>query len=440
MDSNANVYVTGIGFDGMDSEIYTAKYSPANGALLWERTYGGSGDNPSPGDGKDIAVDPFGDVIVSGMAQGGHYTAKYAGSNGAILWEQHFLLGDGKATAFAMDSFGDVIVSGLSGVHGGLYTVKYSGTNGVPMWEQVFTNTPSGASRAIAVDAKNDVFVTAAVTTEDGDSDYYTFKLTGTNGNLVWQRTFASEQYVDDDPSAIVVDSNGDVIVTGRSLFVAPTFKYSGTNGTLIWDQFLQGDGRALAVDRNDDVLIAGWFSVAKLSGTNGTIAWVKSQFQGAAVRTDPYGDVLVAGVHESGNGNFYVATFDNADGALVWEVNYNGAPNGRDAAMALDVRSDGTIAATGVSDYLSPSQSFTTMVMRETAPFLQLENLSEGMLLQFEGAAGYQYDIERAPNVSGPWATAETIAPLTNGRVQVLDTNAPPTSAFYRLKANRMQ
>ena len=75
-----------------NSDLYTAKYAAADGAMLWERRYNG------PADGDDgasaVAVDARGDVVVTGGSFNGtntdYYTAKYAAADGALLWEKRY--------------------------------------------------------------------------------------------------------------------------------------------------------------------------------------------------------------------------------------------------------------------------------------------------------------------------------------------------------------
>ena len=93
VDSSGGVFVTGsqINTNG-NADFYTAKLSTADGALQWERGYNG------PADADDfastVAVDVSGNVLVTGGSSNGtntdYYTAKYAATDGALLWEKRY--------------------------------------------------------------------------------------------------------------------------------------------------------------------------------------------------------------------------------------------------------------------------------------------------------------------------------------------------------------
>lgn len=77
--------------DGLNSirkiDLRAAKYAGADGALLWERRHRGVGDTFN--EARAVAVDPQGNVVVTGQSDGGMfgtrtdiYTAKYARATG----------------------------------------------------------------------------------------------------------------------------------------------------------------------------------------------------------------------------------------------------------------------------------------------------------------------------------------------------------------------
>src|SRR6187402_1392456 len=68
VDAVGNVFVTGSSNQaGGMSDMYTAKYAGASGALIWERR------RPA-NESRTIAVDATGNAVISG----GGYTAKYS--------------------------------------------------------------------------------------------------------------------------------------------------------------------------------------------------------------------------------------------------------------------------------------------------------------------------------------------------------------------------
>jgi len=55
------------------------------------------------------------------------------------------------------------------------------------------------------------------------------------------------------------------------------------------------------------------------------------------------------------------------------------------------------------------------------------------GLQVSFKGVPGREYEIQRAPNINGPWTTLTTILVGSNGVGSYADTDAPPIKAFYR-------
>src|SRR5262249_33195736 len=128
VDSNGNVVVTGISQNShINFDYYTAKYSAADGALLWEKRYNG------PGNGQDwenaVAVDGGGNVVVTATSGADYYTAKYAAADGALLWEKRFTPTSqygfvlDSSHRLALGSDGRVVVTGTS--NQGYATVVY---------------------------------------------------------------------------------------------------------------------------------------------------------------------------------------------------------------------------------------------------------------------------------------------------------------------------
>jgi hypothetical protein len=133
VDSQGNVYVTGrsIG-SGTGFDYATIKYD-ANGNELWVRRYN------SPGNGGDaalaLAVDSQGNVYVTGVSEGSgtgrdYATIKYD-ANGTQLWVRRYN-GPGNsedvARALAVDRQGNVYVTGWSigsGTGDDYATIKY---------------------------------------------------------------------------------------------------------------------------------------------------------------------------------------------------------------------------------------------------------------------------------------------------------------------------
>src|SRR4030095_11473307 len=94
MDAEGNVVVTGEVDAAVGADIYTAKYAASDGHLIWEKSYNGTGNNNDVGNA--VAVDATGNVVVTGFSVGGMplgagmYTAKYASADGSLMWQQFY--------------------------------------------------------------------------------------------------------------------------------------------------------------------------------------------------------------------------------------------------------------------------------------------------------------------------------------------------------------
>lgn len=125
-------------------------------------------------------------------------------------------------TAIAFDARGNVFVTGWQtvGTGKGLYVTKYDSLDGHPLWSRSIT--PAGSNEFIpndiVVDSQGDCIVTGS--RNAGGIDYYTRKFDGTTGADGWNVgavTFQGGNSGEDTALKVVVDGDDNIIVTGRS-------------------------------------------------------------------------------------------------------------------------------------------------------------------------------------------------------------------------------
>jgi uncharacterized delta-60 repeat protein len=223
IDRDGNVVVTGFiavaGRFDYHYDYYTAKYAAADGALLWENRSGSDRHDHAYA----VAVDSSGNVVVTGSSNDDYYTIKFAATDGRLLWDKRYSgpgPGNGwdSAQAVAIDGNDNVIVTGYSRSattnRSDYYTAKYAATDGTLLWEKRYDSPGSGSdsATAVAVDGGGNVVVTGT-----SAGDYYTAKYGATSGALFWERRYNGPANQTDSAAKLAISRNGMVVVTGAA-------------------------------------------------------------------------------------------------------------------------------------------------------------------------------------------------------------------------------
>jgi uncharacterized delta-60 repeat protein len=140
------------------------------------------------------------------------------------------------------------------------YTIKYD-ENGQKLWDVTFDSKGWDEAMAVAVDSNDNVIVTGR-SGSGGEFDYYTIKY-DKDGHQLWSESFDSGD--DDQANAVAVDLEGNVTVTGRSgspgQFDYYTIKYD-PQGNELWNRTYDSGGddqaMAVAVDSDGNVIVTG--------------------------------------------------------------------------------------------------------------------------------------------------------------------------------------
>ncbi|MEZ4743424.1 MAG: SBBP repeat-containing protein [Bdellovibrionota bacterium] len=370
-----------------------------------------------------IAGETDGDLKETNAGNKDAFIAKFD-KNGIHQWTQQLgntsigaaASGNDLVAGISINSSGNLFITGttdgnLGEANGGgndAYIAKFD-ANGTHIWTSQLGGITVGAAaagndlaNAIAITNTGEVIIAGSTNgdlgeTNSGLSDIYVSKFSTTGTHLWTQQlgtsSIAAAAVGDDQVSAISLDSNGNIFVTGRtsgSLGEAVGGSYDSyiakfnSNGAYQWVRQLGNitigsgasmtdSGNAIALDSSGHIIIAGNtlgalsqlnggssdIYAAKLASDNSSILWT-SQIGAATLGSgsagndialasvvDANGALLVAGytygsVGEAngGSSDILITKFD-ANGHYVWakqlgKVTMGSASSGADAATAI--------------------------------------------------------------------------------------------------------
>ncbi|MFH1654853.1 MAG: SBBP repeat-containing protein [Pseudomonadota bacterium] len=240
-DLNENIYMTGYTQGGLDNnqnagdyDIFVMKFD-ALGNKLWTRQMGTNAYDAS----SSIAVDSSGNVYIAGKTNGALDGQKHSGlrdiflikldSSGNKLWTRlSGTAANDEATGVAVDSTGNAYVTGMT--EGALDGNQHSGfsdifvmefdPSGNKLWTEQRGTALNDNTSAIAVDSSGNSYVCGR--TEGGLSgnqnagltDIFLIKLDSA-GNDIWTKQFGTTQ--NDSASGIATDMSNNIYVTGNT-------------------------------------------------------------------------------------------------------------------------------------------------------------------------------------------------------------------------------
>jgi hypothetical protein len=426
VDIKGNVYVTGESYGGSNTlgDYATVKYNSL-GVEQWVKRYDGPGNGPDIA--RAIAVDNEGNVYVTGFSGGDgtgndYATIKY-NSSGVEQWVQRYngsTNSRDEGTAIALDNEGNVYVTGLSmGIGSSLdyITVKYN-TSGVEQWVQRYNGPANNldAATAIAVDNEGNVYVTGESYTEIDNSDFATLKY-NSSGVEQWVQRYNGPANSSDAASAIAVDNEGNVYVTGTSGgdgtgFDYATIKYNSSGDTL-WVQRYNGPAnnvdkaRSIAIDNEGNVYVTG-------------------QSYGGSNTLDDYATVKY-----------------NSMGVEQWVQRYDGPDNSFDEVPVMAVDNGGNVYVTGMSFGIEWSYDYATIKYSQdnnNEPPINLTYELETHSLKWNNSPSanvinqlvFKQEYDPWTQTAGPWlSVADSGGLLTTDKSEWVIR----TSGFYNFK-----
>jgi len=399
VDGAANCYVAG-GSENLTTQkdAVVIKYDAA-GNVIWLKNYNGKGDFSSSG--RSIVVDASLASFVGGYAYGENTNRDILlvkiDSNGDTVCSFHFngsQSDDDELSAVAMDASSNVYATGYVkniGQKSDIFTMKFNPNNCDTIWTRTYNHTTNQSDKgeAIVVDAAGNVYVTGRsdsnpVDTTDND-DIVTMKY-DTNGNLIWLNRFNGTGNLRDEPSRILLDNSGNVLVCGRTEKVNDDdfvlLKYASASGATVWSNPatyngpFANDDRALdmTIDSQDNIFVCGYSQTGSGNAPDDAVV-VKFDSSGGqadvflfdgiglgtdqaiAITHDNYDQVFVAFRTDvdpnplMANYNYLTMKFNNQLGQ-IWlnPPMYNGPIDSDDIPVAISTNASGYVFVTGYS------------------------------------------------------------------------------------------
>jgi hypothetical protein len=272
---------------GQNMNMWLRKYD-LNGNVVWTREY----DNPAHDNdsGYAVAIDSQGSVYVAGMVDRADLNQthnmvlwKYD-ANGNLLWDRSYTnpthsvsvernWGMGVTT----DQYGNAYVTGYQYVEGqnsNVWLRKYD-ASGNTIWTQTYDSPAHDLDQGsgVVVDSQGNVYVTGCEVRSDlGQSYNILLRKYDANGNFLWMQTYDSPAHNDDDGCGIALDAAGNVYVTGGEVrfdldqwYNIWTREYD-PNGNVLWTKTY--DSPAHEWDLGDGIAVTPSGDAIYVSGT----------------------------------------------------------------------------------------------------------------------------------------------------------------------------
>jgi hypothetical protein len=239
IDRTGDVFVAGgESTDGTQSSIVAARYSGADGRLLWRAPVSPptAGGGTLEGAGEVLALGTAGQVVLGGYVRNeGQLSAvicRLDPANGAPLW--YWAAADVLVRELALDRRGDVLATGTS-----LVGVKLAGDTGAQLWRvaapsESLREVGYPQLRALTVDSRGDVTVGGSLrNTLDDTRAFYVARLDSAAGRFLWESA-GPPQYAFETPARLVTVGS-DTVAAGRYQGTPAALRLRAREGSVRW-------------------------------------------------------------------------------------------------------------------------------------------------------------------------------------------------------------
>jgi uncharacterized delta-60 repeat protein len=351
MDSAGHAYVTGPSFQdqqhNFNHDVVTIKYDPA-GNELWLREFDETADQTNGSDVPSwITLDPSGNVIVSGTSflngDGEKFLILKYDTDGNLLWRARSTTGQ-VAIRVKTDAAGNIYVAGHTSGTSDFVTAKFD-PSGNQLWLKTYNGPNSFKDEISSLDVtpSGTVVVTGRSTGGVTSYDFATI-VYETDGTVRWLQRYNSAVDGSDQPADVVFGPNEVVYVGGFEFNGSNTdfslVKYD-TDGTLLWNRTYNGPPdkydsiRRIIMDSAGNVIVTGYEQQSYVYSDMATIKYDANGNQLWVQRFDlvTSGDeipwTIALGSNDSvyvagESGGFFALVKYSAGGTEEWHVTYD--------------------------------------------------------------------------------------------------------------------
>ena len=397
VDNFGNAYVTGISWNtDLGFEYATVKINPA-GIQEWETHC--SGARTSQDRTNAMAVDAAGYIYITGSnarrVRGHDFSIIKYDTDGNKVWKSTYSAPWNDfpiVSELEIDAFGNIYIGSSiadSSYNQDFCILKYD-INGTLLWDVRYNGPENKCDylKALEVDTDGNVYVTGVSCSNSGNDNYYTTLKYDPDGLQQWVANYNGTGNGSDLGTALAVDTDGNVYVTGTSYdsntnYDYATIKYN-TNGLEEWVARYNGPGNyidkamAMVIDVSGNIYVTGTssgsgtardFATIKYN-SSGTEEWVaryngprSSINESVTLALDDNGNIYVAGdTWDQDTGINYALVRYDANGNQLWEATYNGLGDGNDRTKGLVIDARGNAYITGTSNGSFTNNDYATI------------------------------------------------------------------------------
>ena len=235
-------------FGAGSSDVFISKYD-VNGVLAWTKSIG----EPGYDEANSIIQTADGGFAICGAidADGNEDSAAFISkldSHGSLVWSKSWdRNGLSIATSIAQTSDNNLVIVGTSSdldtENQDAFIIKYDFSNGNILWDKVWTSDEAAEDYASSVSATSDggIIVSGRTSSFGSGGDIFVAKM-DSGGDLSWSRTFGGGN--SDSSSSILQTTDGGYVLAGKThsfglsndnIFIAKL----GVDGNISWQKLI---------------------------------------------------------------------------------------------------------------------------------------------------------------------------------------------------------